>query len=154
MTIRPFRLLAPFLCGLALAATATPAAAPISNIDGEYAGALKSKNQVIDVEAEAPGSDTSDAGIVVNQEGTSIEAYFVVFGEGEEEDFYVYLVGRAGNGKFHLAGDNEEGILVLTGTMKGAEGKRSLKAKGSFLAPSHHSDVKVVLKEGDSGIDL
>jgi hypothetical protein len=154
MTTRPFRLLAPFLCALALAVTTSSAAAPLQDIQGEYAGALKSKNQVIDVEAEEPGSDTSDAGLVVNQEGTSVEAWFVVFGEGDEEDFYVYMTGRAGNGKFHLAGENEEGFLVLTGTMKGGEGKRSLKAKGVFVAPSHYSDIKVVLKEGDSGIEL
>jgi hypothetical protein len=144
------------LFGSVLAVATSTAATPISNIQGEYAGTLKSKNQVINTEQESPGSDTSITGLVINQDGQFTEAYLVVFGEGSDENTTFYMQGAAGNGKFHLTGsDNgEEGTLFLVGTMKGAPGKRVLKAKGAYLSGSHYSDVKVSLKEGDSGIEL
>ena len=146
--------LAAALFGVAIAVTPSSAAAPLENIQGEYAGTLKSKNQVIDPQQEESGSDTSLMGLVVNQEGTSTSGTLVVFGEGTDEDIVVSLDGAAGNGKFHFSGSNGEGSLFLVGAMKGAEGKRVLKAKGAFLAGSHYSDIKVSLKEGPSGIEL
>jgi len=149
--------LVPVVFGLGLGflmAAPSSAGTPLATIDGGYAGKVKYKDQIIDPLSEDGGTGSVDVGFITFQDGVYFEGTFLIHGEGEDPDMYLFGEGRAGNGKFWFEGSTEGAGITLFGNMKGAEGKRLLKGKGVFLTDDLYSDVKFTLKEGDSGINL
>jgi len=135
------------LAGVAIGFIAAPvrgAPDPVEDIAGDYAGKLTSRTQVIDAASEEPGKETILATGTFTQDEFDFNGTLVV---DDEDDSSFNLTGRIGNGRFQGVAEDGEGTLVLFGTIKGKPGKRTIKAKGVFLAGSHYSEVSVTLKE-------